>query len=87
MKRVEVLEMSKMKYVLQRRNSVTGQWQTKGLIIVGKPTALKVLNNAKKKASEEFRVVPKTVADAYRQGWADHEDYVQTGAPARKAIG
>jgi hypothetical protein len=73
-----VLRMSEMRFVLQRRNKVTGQWQTKGMNIIGKSTAKRLLNKQKGKTpNEEWRMVPKAVADAYKQGWADHEDYVK----------
>lgn len=68
----EILDLNQIKFVLQKCNLETGQWETTGLTIIGKKTALKVLNSNKAKdPSHEWRVVPKVVADAYKQGWAD----------------
>jgi hypothetical protein len=63
------------KYVLQRRNPASGQWQTKGLAIHGKTLAQSLLNRQKEKfPNQDWRVVPKNTADAYKQGWLDRDD-------------
>lgn len=72
----KVINLERTLYVLQIKRR--GIWETFGLAIIGKSRAQKVLNEEQVKAlalgrheSIRMRTVPKTYADAYKQGVKD----------------
>ena len=84
--RKDDLFLEQTKFVLQKRNVTTGEWQTKGLQIEGRTLARRELNKQKKEDPEgEWRAVPKGFADSYKQGWKDHAEYVSDSGPRRNS--
>ena len=72
------------KFVLQKQNRSTGEWQTYGIQLLGRTRARRELNDMKKlRPDRDWRVLPKVVADAYKQGWKDHANFVM-GVPLVK---
>jgi hypothetical protein len=68
------------KFVLQKRNDTTGEWQSINFHIHGRTKARELLNKEKDKDPDsDWRVVPKVVADAYKQGWNDHKYFAKYG--------
>lgn len=79
-KRQRYLNMNLVKFVLQKLSKETRQWENVGMTIIGRKTAYKVLTKTKlREPNNVWRVVPKVIADAYKQGWIDCFDAFECG--------
>ncbi len=74
-----VIDLEKALYVLQKKNSVTGEWETKNAHIYrGRTDALTVLQRVRSKEPEaEWRQILKQEAERYREGWKDCVEHVR----------
>lgn len=74
-----VIDLEKALYVLQRKNPVTGEWETQNSHIYrGRADALTVLQRVRsKEPSAEWRQILKQEAERYREGWKDCVEHVR----------
>lgn len=71
-----MLDLEQVLYVFQRKHSLTGEWRTEGLAVLGRTLAHTELNKLKEEEpDEQFRAVQKEYANAYRQGWKEAMEF------------